>query len=34
MAIDRIDWHAESAEKAGLSYENGGTHIGIYLLRS
>lgn len=31
MAIDRIDWHAESAEKAGFPYENGGTHIGIYL---
>ncbi|RZG43071.1 DUF7832 domain-containing protein [Acinetobacter wuhouensis] len=31
MAIDRIDWHAESAEQAGFPYENGGTHIGIYL---
>jgi hypothetical protein len=31
MAIDRIDWHGESAEQAGFLYENGGTHIGIYL---
>jgi len=31
MAIDRIDWHSESAEQAGFPYENGGTHIGIYL---
>jgi hypothetical protein len=31
MAIDRIDWHGESAEQAGFPYENGGTHIGIYL---
>lgn len=26
MAIDRIDWHGESAEQAGFPYENGG-HI-------
>lgn len=31
MAIDRIDWHGESVEQAGFPYENGGTHIGIYL---
>lgn len=31
MAIDRIDWHGESAEQVGFPYENGGTHIGIYL---
>lgn len=31
MAIDRIDWHGESAEEAGFPNENGGTHIGIYL---
>ena len=31
MAIDRIDWYGESAEQAGFPYENGGTHIGIYL---
>ena len=31
MAIDRIDWHGESAETADFPYENGGTHIGIYL---
>lgn len=31
MAIDRIDWHGESAEQTGFPYENGGTHIGIYL---
>lgn len=31
MAIDRINWHGESAEKAGFPYENGGTHIGIFL---
>ncbi len=31
MAIDRIDWHGESAEQAGFPNENGGTHIGIYL---
>lgn len=31
MAIDRIDWHAESAEQAGFPYKNGGTHIGMYM---
>lgn len=31
MAIDRVDWHAESAERKGYSYENGRTHIGFYL---
>lgn len=31
MAIDRIDWHGESVEQAGFPYENGGTHIGIFL---
>lgn len=31
MAIDRVDWHAESAEKAGFPYENGGTHIAFFL---
>lgn len=31
MAIDRIDWNGESAEQAGFPYENGGTHMGIYL---
>ena len=31
MAIDRIDWNGEWAEWVGFPYENGGTHIGIYL---
>ena len=31
MTIDRIDWHGEWAENHGFPYENGGTHIGMYL---
>lgn len=31
MAIDRLDWHAETVEEADLPYENSGTHIGMYL---
>ena len=31
MAIDRIDWHADSAIEEGLGWDNAGTHIGIYL---
>ena len=31
MAIDRIDWHADSAIEEGLDWDNAGTHIGIYL---
>lgn len=31
MAIDRMDWHAETVEEFGLPYEHAGTHIGIFL---
>lgn len=31
MAIDRIDWHADSTEQYDLPYENAGTHIGMFL---
>jgi len=31
MAIDRIDWHADSAIEAGLDWDNAGTHIGMFL---
>ena len=31
MAIDKIDWHYGGDFPKDLAYENGGTHIGMYL---
>lgn len=31
MAIDRMDWHSDSALEQGLNEESAATHIGMYL---